>query len=1314
MSTLTLPGTLLAGRFKIQRLAGRGGMGAVYQSVDISSGHPVALKLLHAAADSQMARRFTREARLLSKLRHPRIVSYVAHGVTEDGQPFLAMEWLEGEDLAQRLAHQPLSLSEALLLVRRIAEGLASAHSQGIVHRDIKPSNIFLRGGKIEEVVVLDFGLARLVASSQALTHGAVVLGTPGYMAPEQATSQQDVTPSADIFSLGCILYECLTGRAPFQAPHLAAVLAKILFSDPTRLRTVRPELPDSLQTLLNRMLAKDPAHRLADATHLLKALEAWESPSEVPSSDPPRPPAHASPEYAEQHLVSVLLATHYKASANASTLTAEDAAQTRERQNPLQEELRASGARALLLADGSLLATFLLERGTATDQAALAAHCALAVKERWPDSLVVLATGLTLRGESLPVGEVMDRAGEFLRKMEGQHAAPAQVILDDTTAGLLGPRFQLDKTASGTCRLVGEQLGVDESRPLLGRPTPCVGREQELAMLELAFLACVEDTSARALLVTAAPGTGKSRLRHEFLRRLERRGQPLLVLLGRGDPMNAGSAYGLMGEALRRLCGVLDGEPLESRRGKLARRISRYLSPEWMKDTSEFLGELCGVAFPSEDSPKLRAAREDPRMMNAQVTQAMVTFLQAELSQGPVLLLLEDLHWSDAFTVKLVDEVLRELAQQPLLVLALARPEVKELFPKLWAQQLQEVPLRGLSHKACTKLISEVLGAQVPEAVVARLVEQAAGNALFLEELIRNEAERRGTETPGTVLAMLQSRLQRLEPELRRVLLAASIFGRAFWPQGVKALLEEELSSQELERSLQRLTELEVVQPQSNSRFPGETEYRFRHALVRDAAYSLVPGTLKPLGHRRAGAWLERTGEQDPWVLAEHYQLGRENARAVHFFTRAGERLFERQDIPGAQRCLEAALACEPMGSALAEVRVLEVMICFWLEDFERGFSVGSQVQPLLTLGSAPWARVTSGMILMGGLSGRHAEVAQLGQLLLSTDPAPEAAACYIETAAFLTAINSACGLRSAALTVLDRLDAVGVEILSRDNIARGWTHYARAYVQHCLQARPWQACVSGEAGVRAFQEVNSERNRTAVQAIWGLAVEALGDRPRAIEILRNAVETCGRAGQTYATAATQMQLVLILSGSPEPAHQEETRHIAHHMLETAKGNLLHLGVAYLALAKGEEARGEYSKAAAHAGQACELIGALLSYQLVARTLLSATLRAQGRTAEARAEAAQSVQLLEQRGGAGAGAVGVWLSLAEACLAQEDTAAGEQALRRALQCLSLRAEDIPDAAVRERFLCQVPENARAQELAHQRWGTDWERRALP
>src|SRR5262249_49538394 len=155
-----------------------------------------------------------------------------------------------------------------------------------------------------------------------------------------------------------------------------------------------------------------------------------------------------------------------------------------------------------------------------------------------------------------------------------------------------------------------------------------------------------------------------------------------------------------------------------------------------------EFIGEVCGVPFPAEDSERLRAARGDPKLMSALMSFALEIFFKAECTVRPVLLILEDLHWSDALTIKVVGDLLHLLAQKPWMVLALARPEVKERFPDLWASRVQEMPLKALGRKASEQLARQVLGPAASDSLIGRVVEQAAGNALYLEELIRAAAE--------------------------------------------------------------------------------------------------------------------------------------------------------------------------------------------------------------------------------------------------------------------------------------------------------------------------------------------------------------------------------------------------------------------------------------------------------------------------------------------------------------------------------------------------------------------------------------------
>jgi serine/threonine protein kinase/tetratricopeptide (TPR) repeat protein len=1285
------PGSVLAGRFTLEELAGRGGMGSVYRARDSQTGQNVALKLLHPVEHAEALQRFSREAELLAELRHPGIVSHVAHGLLGSGQPFLAMEWLEGEDLSRRLARQPLSLPETLSLMRRVAEALATAHRHGIIHRDLKPSNLFLRHGRPDDVVMLDFGLARRTLPSQALTGSHVVLGTPGYMAPEQASGEGEVLPSADIFSLGCVLYECLTAQPPFSAPHFAAVLAKILFAPPTPLRTLRAELPESLQALVDRMLAKDPHQRVPDATHLLPLLPPPDSMPDLDGLGPTRVARRDSPMQATQQLVTILLA----APPARVQLEPAELEPRRSLRDSLRAVLTAHRAQVELMADGSLVATLMAGRGTPTDQAALAARCALSVKERWPELTVVLVTGRGVLSEHLPVGEAMDRAGQLLHHF-GQPAASPHVVLDEVTAGLLGAGFQLDRASTDTFLLHGEHLSADASRPLLGRPTACVGREQELALLELAFTTCVEDSDAQALLVVAAAGMGKSRLRHEFLRRVARRGLPVRVLQGRADPMGVGCSVGLLGQALQRLCELKEGEPLEERRRKVAQRLGAHLPERETTEVVALLGELCGVAFPDEGLPRLREARGDPALKSVLVGQALVTWLRAETQQGPVLLVLEDLHWGDALTVQWVDKVLRELPDSPLLVLALARPEVKELFPGLWSQRVQEVSLRGLSRKAGAQLIREVLGPNVAEPLLERLLEQSAGNALFLEELIRMAAEGRAEAPPGTVLAMLQARILRLESEARLALLSGSFLGRTFWTGAVRALRGQEDTPGALEHALERLVELEFLEHPTEHTLPAEKAYRFRHALMREAAYALVPEGNKAAGHRVAGEWLERVGEGDKRVLAEHAWLGGQPERAFAYHLQAAEQLAERGNVVGALQCVETALGRGPQGEQRSRLRALRATLAFWMNDQQTLVEMGTAVLPELKPGTPLWSTLLCTLIINAFTSGRLDEGRALTATLLGSDPEPdpEALRSYCEALCYVSTVFIRGGRRQPADACIERARTLKGD----DPSLQAYRDYAEGFLLFHMEPKPWQAMNHFKRSAEVFQALGRVHSLSKVRTAWGLMAAMLGDMPGAVALSQESLALALRLEQPMTMLHTQSFRSLVLACSPDPAHREQARALARASLGTKEHHALYLGLSHMALAIMALEQGQPLEAEPHARKAYELLPPLPGG---AGALLSTALRVQGRVAEARALAEEAVRHIEDANAMGLSSLGAFLALAEACFASEDRAAGQEALRKAVALLHACAEDLPEPALRER-LYQVPDNARLLQLARQ------------
>jgi serine/threonine protein kinase len=277
-----LVGSTVAGKYHIDRLIGRGGMGAVFQATNAAIGKRVALKFLGAetSKDGDAATRFQREAEAASLAESPHIVQIFDSGRSEQGLPFLVMELLTGEDLRARLRREGRLTSEAAVRIGlQILKALKQAHAAGIVHRDLKPDNVFLcrRDDEPSFVKIVDFGISKLQqrAGVDTLTHKGAVLGTAFYMSPEQAQSFSDIDGRTDLFSLGAILYEMLTGEPPHSAPTYEAILIGICTRDAADVRAKAPEVPEKLARVIARALARDRDERYSSASDMLADLEA-------------------------------------------------------------------------------------------------------------------------------------------------------------------------------------------------------------------------------------------------------------------------------------------------------------------------------------------------------------------------------------------------------------------------------------------------------------------------------------------------------------------------------------------------------------------------------------------------------------------------------------------------------------------------------------------------------------------------------------------------------------------------------------------------------------------------------------------------------------------------------------------------------------------------------------------------------------------------------------------------------------------------------------------------------------------------------
>jgi eukaryotic-like serine/threonine-protein kinase len=253
---------------------GRGGMGVVYRACQVNPKRPVALKLIRdgALAGPQQRARFRIEGEAAARMRHANVVALYEFG-EHQGRPYFAMELVEGPSLDKHLAGQPQSISQAAELLRTLALAVGHAHAQNIVHRDLKPANILLSADGIPKIT--DFGLAkRLDSQSTALTQEGAVMGTPGYMAPEQAAGRAgEIGPPTDLYALGAILYELLTGRPPFLADSWQQTIEQVLHDEPTPPAQLRPDVPSDLETICLKCLEKEPARRYASAGELADDL---------------------------------------------------------------------------------------------------------------------------------------------------------------------------------------------------------------------------------------------------------------------------------------------------------------------------------------------------------------------------------------------------------------------------------------------------------------------------------------------------------------------------------------------------------------------------------------------------------------------------------------------------------------------------------------------------------------------------------------------------------------------------------------------------------------------------------------------------------------------------------------------------------------------------------------------------------------------------------------------------------------------------------------------------------------------------------
>lgn len=960
------PGTVVDGRFRIEAHLATGGMGEVYKAEHVHLKRPVALKMLRRALshDTEMWGRFEREAQLVSQLENPHIVRVFDFGRTAEGQLFLAMEFVEGETLDKRLARGPLPPAEAVEIIAQVLDGLTEAHGLGVVHRDLKPPNIMLghRRDGGERAKILDFGIARLsdgLANSNAvkLTQLGVVVGTPAYLAPEQALADE-LDHRTDIYAMGCVAYELLTGQPPFTGSDLRKVISQHLTSAPVDPVKLRPELAalPGLGAAVLKALAKEKEHRFQNVTEFGEALRAALRPGQTPVPraalvpepsapwPPPAPEWQPPPVPAGAPAVSdapvvVAAADDFFASVGASPLLAVKGDAPA---GPLSGPFRG------VVAD-ELLARLLAEPPDAPGEGVFVRLEVLGPPPKSPPALACLGRvleavaasdgllaghddeGVTFafigRGgspagratramlaarEAVALESARLKVAATLRGLMGAGALPLSAQLTDQArqqlararANTLWLEQRLAAPAARLCELTHtDAKGVVGAGALKRRTRVAgelVGRRAMVDGLERR-LTSLQQGVAAPLVVTGPSGSGHTSLSNLLVSVAKKRGVLALSTSGLAEPWGA---------LIELLCVALNVDPAER-----MTRLKPALEPLPLVDSAR-QAALClaGVApLPIALSP-------------GQAAHALRVVLRGVAVDRPVVLSFDGLHAMDAQSVEAF-------------VAMASRPASRELIVGFTAPSgfdarltgLQTAALTPLSQAELQRLASVALGSVAgPQLTQYLLTESDGVPGLALELVSWLDDGGLLVDIPGAVeLAepgvgaprggAARAGFEVLPVDARQTLHAAALLGERFdW-----AILREVFPG----------ASVAVVNALMSSGWlvaEGAKRGRFRSAALR----AQVPPLGRPESqgaHLRCASALIALGKTSPasvdtLQLAEHLNAAGEGLRAAPLWKHALEQAMARRDARAAGRAWEgvaAAMALVPASEQTQRGRV-------------------------------------------------------------------------------------------------------------------------------------------------------------------------------------------------------------------------------------------------------------------------------------------------------------------------------------------------------------------------------------------------------
>lgn len=875
------------GPYQFERLVGSGATGTVFKARD-DTGQPVAVKVLHPhLIDETYRLRFQREAEVV--LTHPNVIRVLDTGSDPNGMLYIVFELLEGETIDAVMAHGAMSAADAINVGLQTCTGLTAAHKEGVIHRDLKPANIFqCSDGTIK---LLDFGMALLTTKATRLTLTEAILGTPAYLSPEQARGDMNLDPQTDVWALGAILYEALSGRLPFGRDTVFATIVAIRMDELIPLSVVAPTVPPGLSAVVERALAKDKSNRWASADEFSSALQK----ADLTPGEPVDPNETSGwlIEPGESRVVAVVLAEGVHDEALIS------------------QAVESRGGVALSVIGDRTIGVFgsdtwegdeLLQAARAGWQARKAAKTMAIASGR------AEAAGRAISGAVLTAAET------------GCEASLEGLAVDVKTARYLEPHFIIREVTPSLREITAPNTEF-RSTHIAGIPTAdLVGRDAEIDQVRYAVEAVCDEERATAVVVTGSPGIGKSRLFQKVEELVERFDPPVEVLRGFAESHQREMGLSLIRNVLenrlqvelatRNGAGSTPAEPSDRAAGVFKIVEKAFENKGRAQSCAEFLGTLLDVELKA--SSALEAAHRDPQLVADRLRVAIQDYFEGTCKRGPLVLMLEDLQWADDASLDLLEDLLSRLAEYPFLIIATARVEFEQSRPDLFASgDVVRLSLRGLTSPDVAKLIRSKWSGPLPSRFVRAITQHTQGNPFFVEQIVAaltqkgwSSNELSSFPLPLTVQAAVQSRLDHLSSDEKRLCRIASVIGRAFYVDETKAL-----GVADPEPLLGSLCRHNILVARGRSAFGRGRKYRFKTNLIENVAYQMLAEDFRGELHLRLGAYLATLSDSDPEEVANHYERGREASKAADFYRGGAFKAARIGDVRTVLRCSQKAL---------------------------------------------------------------------------------------------------------------------------------------------------------------------------------------------------------------------------------------------------------------------------------------------------------------------------------------------------------------------------------------------------------------------